>query len=62
MMNCVIRTIGDRASEAKASGNLGNTFKLLCKFDEAIACCQRQYDIYKDLGDTASVTFLVSFV
>jgi G-protein signaling modulator 2 len=45
------RTIGDRLGEAKASGNLGNTLKVLCKFDEAIVCCQRHLDISKELGD-----------
>jgi G-protein signaling modulator 2 len=48
------RTIGDRAGEAKASGNLGNTLKLLGKFDEAVVCCQRQLDISKELGDLVS--------
>uniref|UniRef100_A0A8C3TKB8 Uncharacterized protein n=1 Tax=Chelydra serpentina TaxID=8475 RepID=A0A8C3TKB8_CHESE len=32
------RTIGDRIGEAKASGNLGNTLKILGQFDEAIVC------------------------
>ena len=50
----VQRIIGDKAGEAKASGNLGNTLKLLGKFDEAAACCQRQFDIYKDLSDSVS--------
>jgi hypothetical protein len=34
------RTIGDQLGEAKASGNLGNTLKVLGNFDEAIVCCQ----------------------
>jgi len=50
----VQRIIGDKAGEAKASGILGNTLKLLGKFDEAAACCQRQLEIYKDLDDTVS--------
>nr|ABG67103.1 G-protein signalling modulator 1 (AGS3-like, C. elegans) [Bos taurus] len=33
------RTIGDRMGEAKASGNLGNTLKVLGRFDEAVVCC-----------------------
>ena len=37
--------------EAKASGNLGNTLKVLGKFDEAIACCERHLDISRELGD-----------
>ena len=48
------RTIGDRIGEAKASGNLGNTFKVLGKFSEAIACCQRHLDISRELSDRVS--------
>ena len=50
----VRRIIGDKTSEAKATGNLGNTLKLLGRFDKAAACCERQFDIYKDLGDSVS--------
>lgn len=45
------RTIGDRMGEAKASGNLGNTLKVLGRFDEAIVCCQRHLDIAQEQGD-----------
>ena len=48
---CIIRTLGDKLGEAKASGNLGNTLKVLGKFDEAIACCERHMDISRELGD-----------
>uniref|UniRef100_A0A8C2XVE7 G-protein-signaling modulator 2 n=2 Tax=Capra hircus TaxID=9925 RepID=A0A8C2XVE7_CAPHI len=44
------RTIGDQLGEAKASGNLGNTLKVLGNFDEAIVCCQRHLDISRDFG------------
>ena len=37
--------------EAKASGNLGNTLKVLCKFDEAIACCVRHLDLSREMAD-----------
>lgn len=37
--------------EAKASGNLGNTLKVLGRFDEAIVCCQRHLDIAQEQGD-----------
>lgn len=37
--------------EAKASGNLGNTLKVLGNFDEAIVCCQRHLDISRKLND-----------
>lgn len=46
-VHCVLycRTIGDELGEAKASGNLGNTLKLLGRFDEAVVCCQRHLEI-----------------
>ena len=49
------RTIGDKLGEAKASGNLGNTLKVLGKFDEAVACCQRHLDISKEITDRVSL-------
>ncbi|XP_074507187.1 G-protein-signaling modulator 2 isoform X1 [Sebastes fasciatus] len=45
------RTIGDLNGEAKASGNLGNTLKVLGRFDEAVVCCQRHLDIARDTSD-----------
>ncbi|CAB1317131.1 unnamed protein product [Coregonus sp. 'balchen'] len=45
------RTIGDQLGEAKSSGNLGNTLKVLGRFDEAVVCCQRHIDIAMDLHD-----------
>ncbi|CAL8270184.1 unnamed protein product [Arctogadus glacialis] len=45
------RTIGDELGEAKASGNLGNTLKLLGRFDEAGVCCQRHLDITRAMYD-----------
>lgn len=45
------RTIGDLLGEAKASGNLGNTLKVLGRFDEAVVCCQRHLDITRELND-----------
>ncbi|XP_063058002.1 G-protein-signaling modulator 2-like isoform X2 [Engraulis encrasicolus] len=45
------RTIGDELGEAKASGNLGNTLKILGRFDEAAVCCQRHLDISNALND-----------
>jgi len=45
------RTLGDRLGEAKASGNLGNTLKVLGKFDEAIFCCTRHLDTSRELKD-----------
>ena len=37
--------------EAKASGNLGNTLKVLGRFEEAVICCQRHLDISRDIND-----------
>ena len=48
------RTLSDRVGEAKASGNLGNTLKVLGKYEEAIACCLRHLEIARDLGDRVS--------
>ena len=45
------RAIGDRLGEAKASGNLGNTLKVLGKYEEAVVCCQRHLDISRELND-----------
>ncbi|XP_049603242.1 G-protein-signaling modulator 2 isoform X2 [Syngnathus scovelli] len=45
------RTVGDLLGEAKASGNLGNTLKVLGRFDEAMVCCQRHLDIARDVND-----------
>uniref|UniRef100_A0A3Q3DPK9 Uncharacterized protein n=1 Tax=Hippocampus comes TaxID=109280 RepID=A0A3Q3DPK9_HIPCM len=50
------RTIGDLLGEAKASGNLGNTLKVLGRFDEAMVCCQRHLEIARDI--TAGVNGL----
>jgi len=47
----LLRTIGDLLGEAKASGNLGNTLKVLGRFDEAVVCCQRHLDIARDIDD-----------
>lgn len=43
--------VGDLLGEAKASGNLGNTLKVLGRFDEAVVCCQRHLDIARDIND-----------
>jgi len=45
------RTMGDKLGEAKASGNLGNTLKVMGKFDEATICCKRHLEISRDLTD-----------
>ena len=42
------RTLADREGEAKASGNLGNTLKVLGKFDEAVVCCMRHLELSKE--------------
>ena len=45
------RTMGDRVGEAKASGNLGNTLKVLGKFEEALMCCRCHLEICQEFGD-----------
>lgn len=52
---CNFRTIGDLLGEAKASGNLGNTLKVLGNFEEAIVCCQRHLDISRELNDKVRI-------
>ncbi|XP_069013296.1 G-protein-signaling modulator 2 isoform X2 [Embiotoca jacksoni] len=51
------RTISDLLGEAKASGNLGNTLKVLGRFDEAVVCCQRHLDIARDINDKARALY-----
>lgn len=53
------RTIGDRIGEGKASGNLGNTLKVLGRFDEAVVCCQRHLDISQEQGDKVTKMFVL---
>lgn len=43
--------MADKLGEAKASGNLGNTLKVMGKFDEAIICCGRHLEITTKLED-----------
>lgn len=46
--------MNDKLGEAKASGNLGNTLKVMGKFNEAIQCCKRHLEISRSLGDRLS--------
>ena len=48
--------MNDRLGEAKASGNLGNTLKILGKFDEAAVCCKYQLDISREIFDRVSIS------
>jgi G-protein signaling modulator 2 len=43
--------MGDKLGEAKASGNLGNTLKVMGKYEEAILCCSRHLEITTKLND-----------
>ncbi|KAF5401113.1 G-protein-signaling modulator 2 [Paragonimus heterotremus] len=45
------RLTNDAVSENQASGNLGNTLKMLGKYDEAILCFNRQLDIARQLSN-----------
>ena len=51
------RTLADREGEAKASGNLGNTLKVLGKFDEAVLYCMRHFELSKEANDKVCVEF-----
>lgn len=44
----------DRVGEGKASGNLGNTLKMLSRFDEAIEACSTHLTISRQLKDQVS--------
>lgn len=55
LLLALFRTIGDQLGEAKASGNLGNTLKVLGRYDEAAVCCQRHLEISRMLHDKVSV-------
>ena len=50
-----IRTMGDKLGEAKSSGNLGNTLKVMGKFDEAMICCKRHLEISRELNDKVNI-------
>lgn len=45
----------DRVGEGKASGNLGNTLKMLGRFDEAIEACSTHLTISRQLKDQVRV-------
>ncbi|KAL1232054.1 G-protein-signaling modulator [Trichinella pseudospiralis] len=45
------RAVGDRRSEANASGNLCNTLKALGKYDEASLCGKRHLELARSLQD-----------
>lgn len=47
----LVHSVGDEVAEAKACGNLGNTFKMLGKFDEAAIYCRRYLEISRKLHD-----------
>lgn len=44
----------DKLGEAKSSGNLGNTLKVMGRFDEAAICCERHLTLARQLGDRLS--------
>ena len=45
--------MGDRASEGKSYGNLGNTHHMLGNFKKAIECYERHLKIAEEVGDRA---------
>lgn len=54
--------MGDRLGEAKASGNLGNTLKVMGRFDEAVLCCKRHLDISRELTDKVILLHFLLFL
>uniref|UniRef100_A0A1B0C384 MalT-like TPR region domain-containing protein n=1 Tax=Glossina palpalis gambiensis TaxID=67801 RepID=A0A1B0C384_9MUSC len=48
------RSMNDKLGEAKSSGNLGNTLKVMGRFDEAVICCDRHLTLARQLGDKLS--------
>jgi len=60
-LNALLRTLGDKPGEAKSSGNLGNTLKVMGNFDEAMICCKRHLEIARELGDKVSFIFIYKF-
>lgn len=53
------RTLGDKPGEAKSSGNLGNTLKVMGNFDEAMICCKRHLEIAREMGDKVCIYCLL---
>lgn len=45
------KSMGDTIGQGKASGNLGNTLKMLGQFDEAVHLCKNHLDISIQLND-----------
>lgn len=43
------RTMNDRLGEAKSSGNLGNTLKVMGRYEEAALCCERHLEIVSSI-------------
>lgn len=46
--------MGDKLGEAKSSGNLGNTLKVMGRFDDAVRCCKRHLELSRELDDRLS--------
>lgn len=47
----IARELEDTRGEAKASGNIAMTLKCLGQYSEAVACGQRQLDLYRKIDD-----------
>lgn len=55
--------MGDKLGEAKSSGNLGNTLKVMGQYDEAMICCKRHLEISRELKDRVGIYFsMITFV
>lgn len=47
----IAERLADRPGMAKAFGNLGNTFKSLKNYVNAVRCCEAHLEITRELGD-----------
>ena len=47
--------------EANALGNLGNTLRSLCLFEEASQMCRQQLQIWRELGNRLINLIILSF-
>lgn len=56
------KAAGDLLGEAKASGNLGNTLKMMGKFDEAVTNCERHLSISREKGDKVCLFLFLCFL
>ncbi|CAH1785854.1 unnamed protein product [Owenia fusiformis] len=50
----IVRSLGDRAAQGRACGNLGNTHYLIGNFNQARICHEERLSIAKEFGDKSA--------